>query len=139
MAEWCKNYHHSNWWGIASDDSFMINTWKYASIFSKQSGAVGACWAHNPEVDGSKPSSARNFFTKFFGPFPNPTSLPLYSPGLFCKWRVRVPLHESWGPAEQNLQKHSIRHNNSCLCHSYILAGVKSTLLSRKTNATVAL
>ena len=25
---------------------------------SKQSGAVGACWAHNPEVDGSKPSSA---------------------------------------------------------------------------------
>ena len=24
----------------------------------EQSGAVGACWAHNPEVDGSKPSSA---------------------------------------------------------------------------------
>ena len=28
----------------------------------KQSGAVGACWAHNPEVvDGSKPSSASFF------------------------------------------------------------------------------
>ena len=24
----------------------------------EQSGAVGACWAHNPEVDGSKPFSA---------------------------------------------------------------------------------
>ena len=23
---------------------------------------MGACWAHNPEVDGSKPSSARIFF-----------------------------------------------------------------------------
>ena len=25
----------------------------------QQSGAVGACWAHNPKVDGSKPSSAK--------------------------------------------------------------------------------
>ena len=25
---------------------------------SQQSGAAEACWAHNPEVDGSKPSSA---------------------------------------------------------------------------------
>ena len=32
----------------------------------KQSGAVGACWAHNPEVDGSKPSSATDFFSFFF-------------------------------------------------------------------------
>ncbi|CAK8682872.1 unnamed protein product [Clavelina lepadiformis] len=24
----------------------------------QQSGAAEACWAHNPEVDGSKPSSA---------------------------------------------------------------------------------
>lgn len=29
-----------------------------------QSGAVGACWAHNPEADGSKPSSARSLFHK---------------------------------------------------------------------------
>ena len=28
----------------------------------KQSGAVEACWAHNPEVDGSKPFSAKTFF-----------------------------------------------------------------------------
>ena len=28
----------------------------------KQSGAAEACWAHNPEVDGSKPSSAKNCF-----------------------------------------------------------------------------
>ncbi len=25
----------------------------------QQSGAAEACWAHNPEVDGSKPSSAK--------------------------------------------------------------------------------
>ena len=36
----------------------------------KQSGAVGACWAHNPEVDGSKPSSATDFFSFFFFSFP---------------------------------------------------------------------
>ena len=28
-------------------------------LHGEQSGAAGACWAHNPEVDGSKPSSAR--------------------------------------------------------------------------------
>ena len=32
----------------------------------KQSGAVEACWAHNPEVRGSKPRSARDFFFLFF-------------------------------------------------------------------------
>ena len=31
-------------------------------IRRKQSGAAGACWAHNPEVDGSKPSSASQLF-----------------------------------------------------------------------------
>ena len=30
-------------------------------VINEQSGAVGACWAHNPEVDGSKPSSANLF------------------------------------------------------------------------------
>ena len=29
---------------------------------SEQSGAEEACWAHNPEVRGSKPRSARIFF-----------------------------------------------------------------------------
>ena len=28
----------------------------------EQSGAVEACWAHNPEVRGSKPRSAKYFF-----------------------------------------------------------------------------
>ena len=28
-------------------------------IYRQQSGAVEACWAHNPEVRGSKPRSAR--------------------------------------------------------------------------------
>ena len=28
----------------------------------QQSGAVEACWAHNPEVRGSKPRSAKIFF-----------------------------------------------------------------------------
>ena len=28
------------------------------SSFEEQSGAVEACWAHNPEVRGSKPRSA---------------------------------------------------------------------------------
>ena len=30
--------------------------------YQQQSGAVEACWAHNPEVRGSKPRSANNFF-----------------------------------------------------------------------------
>ena len=30
----------------------------------EQSGAVEACWAHNPEVRGSKPRSAKNFTFK---------------------------------------------------------------------------
>ena len=29
----------------------------------QQSGAAEACWAHNPEVDGSKPSSANTVLT----------------------------------------------------------------------------
>ena len=29
---------------------------------AEQRGAVEACWAHNPEVDGSKPSAASSFF-----------------------------------------------------------------------------
>ncbi|CAP20591.1 Protein CBG23838 [Caenorhabditis briggsae] len=31
----------------------------------QQRGAVEACWAHNPEVGGSKPLAARTFF-RFF-------------------------------------------------------------------------
>ncbi len=35
----------------------------------KQSGAVEACWAHNPEVRRSKLRSAKNIFFFFFSPF----------------------------------------------------------------------
>ena len=33
---------------------------------TEQSGAVEACWAHNPEVRGSKPRSANFFLLHFF-------------------------------------------------------------------------
>ena len=42
---------------IASDK--MYNILSTTPIFTKQSGAVEACWAHNPEVRGSKPRSAK--------------------------------------------------------------------------------
>ena len=43
--------------------SNMLSTYSSSGKYVKQqSGAVGACWAHNPEVDGSKPSSANFFF-----------------------------------------------------------------------------
>ena len=39
------------------------------SIGREQRGAVEACWAHNPEVDGSKPSAAMSFFPSLSLPF----------------------------------------------------------------------
>ena len=53
----------------------MLMTWNTPALHSrpalphKQSGAVEACWAHNPEVDGSKPFSAI-FFVFFCFAFP---------------------------------------------------------------------
>ena len=43
-----------------SDKSYVLQILK--TIIREQSGAVEACWAHNPEVRGSKPRSAINFF-----------------------------------------------------------------------------
>jgi hypothetical protein len=34
--------------------------------YIQQSGAVEACWAHNPEVRGSKPRSARILFQYYY-------------------------------------------------------------------------
>jgi hypothetical protein len=34
-------------------------------LYGAQSGAVEACWAHNPEVRGSKPGSANRFCISF--------------------------------------------------------------------------
>ena len=38
---------------------------KQYALCCEQSGAVEACWAHNPEVRGSKPRSATIFFFLF--------------------------------------------------------------------------
>ena len=38
-----------------------FNTVALSFTHVKQSGAVEACWAHNPEVRGSKPRSAMTF------------------------------------------------------------------------------
>ncbi len=39
--------------------------------FVEQRGAVEACWAHNPEVGGSKPLAAKIVFAKLLiTPFP---------------------------------------------------------------------
>ena len=37
------------------------NTHHHYNFNNQQSGAVEACWAHNPEVRGSKPRSAKTF------------------------------------------------------------------------------
>ena len=45
-------------------------------VIVKQSGAAEACWAHNPEVVGSKPASARIRYLKCFSPKINCNSHP---------------------------------------------------------------
>ena len=51
---------------------FSMSVWVHAlydkkerSRPRKQSGAVEACWAHNPEVRGSKPRSAKIILSFF--------------------------------------------------------------------------
>ena len=39
---------------------------KMSAFSTEQSGAVEACWAHNPEVRGSKPRSANNNFIAIY-------------------------------------------------------------------------
>lgn len=43
---------------ILSDNSSEVESHARVASEGKQSGAVEACWAHNPEVDRSKLSSA---------------------------------------------------------------------------------
>ena len=47
----------------------MVGKAKPNQAICQQSGAAGACWAHNPEVDGSKPSSASSVFLFLLGRF----------------------------------------------------------------------
>ena len=51
---------------IGTEICFLNNFHNFRLIINKQSGAVEACWAHNPEVRRSKLRSARNFY--FFTP-----------------------------------------------------------------------
>ena len=50
---------------------------------AEQSGAVEACWAHNPEVRGSKPRSAKGFYFR----------LPSFTAGTVIRpdcWKLRT-------------------------------------------------
>ncbi len=54
-----------------NDDSWSTAVmFSFTTLFAncifhvEQSGAVEACWAHNPEVRGSKPRSAKHFFSE---------------------------------------------------------------------------
>ena len=49
---------------------FIVGKKELGGTACQQSGAAGACWAHNPEVDGSKPSSAKlpSSNAQFFSP-----------------------------------------------------------------------
>ena len=52
---------------------------------NQQSGAVEACWAHNPEVRGSKPRPAMYIFFFFLSNLISMLNKNLY-PFLFCFW-----------------------------------------------------
>ena len=45
--------------------NFPGNSIAFVVEHVEQSGAVEACWAHNPEVRGSKPRSANHSFLDF--------------------------------------------------------------------------
>ena len=49
---------------VCHDVSYYTHV-NQANLNEEQSGAVEACWAHNPEVRGSKPRSAKIFKTLF--------------------------------------------------------------------------
>ena len=60
----------------------------------EQSGAAEACWAHNPEVDGSKPSSANCFFLLL----PLPATFHLH-----CSGSLRGHAHGPPAPSAPSL------------------------------------
>ena len=53
MAKLDKNYVNP----YSNGNTYLRSDWKKA-FRRKRGGAVVACWAHNPEVGGSKPLSA---------------------------------------------------------------------------------
>ena len=59
----------------------------YDNPFRQQSGAVEACWAHNPEVRGSKPCSARHpFDASATGSSVHARRFPLTAPDVRVAW-----------------------------------------------------
>lgn len=44
---------------LASEARVWARVWVPSGLWGKQSAAAEACWSHNPEVDGSNPSSAK--------------------------------------------------------------------------------
>nr|CDS28219.1 hypothetical protein HmN_000803500 [Hymenolepis microstoma] len=68
--------HHRH--GVLEREEVSTGSSQPRTPTRQQSGAVEACWAHNPEVRGSKPRSASY-----------PISHPLA--GLPCRGRVRCP------------------------------------------------
>ena len=43
---------------LSEGTSAVLTCWPRLAVSNKRGGAVVACWAHNPEVGGSKPPSA---------------------------------------------------------------------------------
>ena len=84
----------------------------------QQSGAAEACWAHNPEVDGPKPSSAswvlrKQMFTGGHWYFPQSASFSMQG--------------DPWWKKQKKILKFSasISHN-----HSRVSASVQSALMT---------
>ena len=66
--------------------------WSGASVCVAEWRAVGACWAHNPEVDGSKPSSAI-YFSHFFNATARDLSsfsLEKLAPDMELLWNTKL-------------------------------------------------
>ena len=60
-----RTFNVFNAFNVCLRASHFEKTCEWKLVQGKQSGAAEACWAHNPEVDGSKPSSAMTILFKF--------------------------------------------------------------------------
>ena len=59
----------------------------------QQSGAVEACWAHNPEVRGSKPRSAKLFFNVEINEIRTIYATRLHQPPITFFFHYQVDTH----------------------------------------------
>ncbi len=51
----------SQWWDMPAEWEHAHSVLACCPVTQQQRGAVEACWAHNPEVGGSKPLAANHF------------------------------------------------------------------------------